>query len=151
MGFTFDRLGMRVATFAASAWIPEHTVVTSQYQHTSLIRTLREHWSLGPPLTARDATASDITPVLSLDTPRPPEDWPEVTPRPVPPFDPKATAPHVPLRSFSRVALFGALALAKHLGLPTPGLAADEDISRADGLAILADVLGATFPHLGGE
>lgn len=151
MGFTFDRLGPRVATIAASAWIPERTVVTGQYQHTSLIRTLREHWSLGPPLTARDAAAADMAPVLSLDTPRPPEDWPEVTPRPVPPFDPKALAPHVPLTSLPRVALFGALALAKHLGLPAPGLKSDENISRADGIAIVADVLGATFPNLGGE
>ena len=36
---------------------------------------------LGPPLTARDATAPSITPVMTLDTPRPPEDWPEVTPQ----------------------------------------------------------------------
>jgi phospholipase C len=151
MGFTFDRLGVRVATFAASAWIPERTVVTGQYQHTSLIRTLRERWSLGPPLTARDAAAAGIAPVLSLGTPRPPEDWPDVTPRPVPPFDPKALAPHVPLTSLPRVALFGVLALAKHLGLPAPGLKADENISRADGLAIVADVLGAAFPHLGGD
>jgi phospholipase C len=151
MGFTFDRLGLRVPTFAASAWIPEHTVVTAQCQHTSVIRTLRERWSLGPPLTARDAAAPDIAPVLSLDTPRKPEDWPEVTPRPVLPFNPKALAPHVPLTSLPRVAAFAGLALAKHLGLPTPGLKADENISRADGLAIVADALADTFPHLGRE
>ena len=75
---------MRVPAIAISAWIPERTVINDEYRHTSVIRTLRERWSLGAPLTARDAAAPDIAPVLSLDTPRAPEDWPEVTPRPVP-------------------------------------------------------------------
>ena len=60
------------------------TVVTSPYRNTSLIRTLRERWNLGPPLTGRDATAADIAPVLARDTPRAQEDWPDVTPQPVP-------------------------------------------------------------------
>lgn len=60
MGFTFDRSGIRVPAIAISPWIPEQTVVTSEYRHTSVIRTLRERWSLGTPLTARDAVARDI-------------------------------------------------------------------------------------------
>ncbi len=67
-----------------SAYIDPRTVVTSGYRNTSLIRTLRERWPLGSPLTGRDATAPDITPVLARATPRAQEDWPEVTPRPVP-------------------------------------------------------------------
>jgi hypothetical protein len=50
----------------------------------SMIRTLRERWNLGPHLTRRDATAPDIAPVLTRSTPRPQEDWPDVTPQPVP-------------------------------------------------------------------
>ena len=46
------------------------TVVTDEYRNTSLIRTLRERWSLGEPLTARDAVAADIAPVLTRETPR---------------------------------------------------------------------------------
>lgn len=38
----------------------------------------------GAPLTARDAEAADIAPALSLTQPRPPEHWPEVSPRPLP-------------------------------------------------------------------
>jgi len=64
---------------AVSAYIDPGIVVTSEYRNTSLIRTLREHWPLGPPLTARDDTARS-----GPQHPRPQEDWPEVTPRPMP-------------------------------------------------------------------
>jgi phospholipase C len=74
----------RIPTLAVSAYIDPATVVTGEYRNTSLIATLRERWPLGPPLTARDATAPDVAPVLARSTPRPPEDWPDVTPRPVP-------------------------------------------------------------------
>jgi hypothetical protein len=65
-----------------SAYIDPQTVITSGYRNTSLIATLRDRWKLDPPLTARDATAPSITPVLTRTTPRPPEDWPDVTPQP---------------------------------------------------------------------
>lgn len=84
MGFRFDRAGVRIPTLAVSAYIDLRTVVTGAYRNTSLIATLRDRWPLGPPLTARDATAPSITPVLTRATPRAQEDWPEVTPRPVP-------------------------------------------------------------------
>jgi phospholipase C len=84
MGFRFDRAGLRVPAVAVSAYIEPRTVVTTEYGNTSIIRTLRGRWPLGPPLTARDATASDIAPILARSTPRAPEDWPDVTPRPLP-------------------------------------------------------------------
>ncbi len=86
MGFRFDRSGVRIPTLAISAYIDAKTVVTEEYRNTSLIRTLRERFSLGPPLTGRDAVAADIAPILTRDAPRPQEDWPEVTARPVPPL-----------------------------------------------------------------
>jgi len=76
MGFRFDRAGVRIPTIAISAWVDRRTVVNQEYRSTSVIRTLRERWSLGPPLTRRDADAPDIAPVLSRRTPRPHEDWP---------------------------------------------------------------------------
>jgi len=81
MGFRFDRAGVRVPTVAVSAYIDPQTVITSGYRNTSLIATLRARWNLGAPLTARDASAPSITPVLTRATPRPPEDWPEVAPQ----------------------------------------------------------------------
>ena len=83
MDFRFDRAGVRIPTLAVSAYIDPRTVVAGQYRNTSLIRTLRERWPLGPPLTGRDVTAADIVPVLTRATLRAQEDWPEVTPRPV--------------------------------------------------------------------
>jgi hypothetical protein len=40
------------------------------------------------------------------------------------------------------------LALAKHLGLPAPGIDQDEAISRADAIAILNEVFGHMFSGL---
>jgi phospholipase C len=78
MGFRFDRSGPRVPAIAISAWINPGTVVTDEYRHTSVIRTLRERWPLGDPLTQRDAGAASLSPVLARDAPRPPAEWPDV-------------------------------------------------------------------------
>jgi phospholipase C len=148
MGFAFDRSGVRVPAIAISAWIPERVVVTSDYRNTSVLRTLRERWRLGDPLTARDAVAPDIAPVLSLAAPRPPEDWPDAVPLPVVPFSPQAMPGDVPLRALSKAALCAVLELGKGLGMRVPGLVTDEDVLRADGIDILTECFGDLFPHL---
>ena len=61
-----DMFGTGVASFGH---------VGGVHHHTSVIRTLRQRWRLGPPLTSRDLSAPDLAPVLSLDAPRPPESW----------------------------------------------------------------------------
>lgn len=81
--FPFDRSGVRIPAIAISAWVDRQTVITDEYRSTSVIRTLRERWDLGPPLTARDAVARDIAPVLTRATPRAQEEWPVVTAKPV--------------------------------------------------------------------
>ena len=86
-GFRFDRSGVRIPTLAVSAYVDARTVITDEFRNTSVIRTLRERFNLGPPLTGRDAIAADIAPILTRDTPRPQEEWPEVTARPVPPMN----------------------------------------------------------------
>lgn len=80
-GFPFDRLGVRVPSILVSAWAREGSVITESYRSTSLIRTLRDWWGLGPPLTRRDADAPSLLPVLSRPTARRPEAWPTVAPR----------------------------------------------------------------------
>jgi phospholipase C len=119
MGFTFNRSGQRVPAIAISAWIPERTVVTEEFRSTSLIQTMRERWSLGKPLTARDAIAPDLAPILSLNQPRPPEQWPSVVPRPVPKFDKKFLPQDRPLTDEARGLLHAVLALEKMLGART--------------------------------
>jgi phospholipase C len=148
MGFAFDRSGLRVPAIAISAWIGERTVIHDEYRHTSVIRTLRERWPLGAPLTARDRAARDIAPVLTLDRPRDPDGWPEVTPRPVPPFDPARVSLEARLKGLSKAACFPVLALAKRLGLPAPGIDQDEAICRADAIALISEVSGDMFPGL---
>jgi phospholipase C len=150
LGFTFTRSGLRVPAIAVSAWMSERTVVTDEYRHTSVISTLRERWSLGAPLTARDAAARALTPLLSLDIPRPPEEWPAIVPPPPPVFDPPAVPIEARLIALPRAAFFAALALGRNLGFRVPDVSQDDDILRADGIAILLDLFGEMFPHLHG-
>lgn len=82
MGFTFERSGLRIPALVVSAWVEPGTVVNAEFRSTSVIRTLRERWPLGGPLTQRDAVAPDLATVLTRDHPRPPEEWPEVIAHP---------------------------------------------------------------------
>ena len=151
LGFAFDRSGVRVPAIAISAWIPERTVINAEYRHTSVIRIIRERWQLGAPLTARDATARDISPILSLETPRPPEDWPEVFPRPVPPFDPAQISPEARLRALPKAAFSAVLELARERidrGAGAPEYQQGIDICHADAMTIIVDTFGHLFPGL---
>jgi phospholipase C len=148
MGFTFNRSGVRVPAIAISAWIPSRTVVNDEYRHTSLIRTLRERWSLGGSLTARDAVARDIGPVLSLSRPRPPEQWPEVFPRPVPKFDVALLPPDQPLSVLGKGLFHSVLAAEKMLGAPVPDFPPDIELTGAEAIQILRDSSLQLFPGL---
>jgi phospholipase C len=148
MGFTFNRAGQRVPAIAISAWIPARRVVNDEYRHTSVIRTLRERWSLGPPLTARDAIARDLSPVLSLDQPRPPEQWPDVKPRPVPPFDVALLPPDLPLSVLGKSAFLGVLEAEKMLGAKVPPIDQDTDITGAQAVDIMRNLSFELFPGL---
>jgi phospholipase C len=146
-GFTFDRSGVRVPALAISAWIPERTVVHDEYRNTSIIRTLRERFSLGAPLSGRDEVAPDIAPVLSLDHPRDPEDWPSVISQPVSPFDEALMAADTPLRPMARAALSGLLALGKELGRAVPDTL-HKGITCAEAVSLLHETSGHLFPGL---
>jgi phospholipase C len=147
MGFGFRRSGVRIPAIAIS-WIPAQTVVTNEYRNTSVIATLRRRWQLGPPLTGRDAVAADLSPVFSLDAPRDPAGWPEVSPRPVPPYPGQIPAPDSALRGLGKAAFHACAALATHLGKPSPGITQDEDLTRANGVALLNDLAGDAFARL---
>jgi phospholipase C len=149
-GFGFDRSGVRVPAFAISAWIPERTVVSDEYRNTSVIRTLRHRWSLGSPLTDRDAVAADLAPVLKLGSPRDPDSWPAVTARPVPPFTGKIPAPEQALKGMARAAFHAFVALASDKFHADKQVTADEDVTRADAVELIADLGADAFPHLHG-
>jgi phospholipase C len=148
MNFGFDRSGVRVPTIAISAWVPGQAVVTSQHRATSVIATLRNRWQLGAPLTARDAIAADLAPVLSLETARDPAGWPDVFPRPVPPYIAEVPAPEAALVGLGRAALHACIALAERRGKIGPTVTTDETISRADGIELVIDLAGDAFTGL---
>jgi len=148
MGFTFNRLGERLPAIAISPWIPERTVVNDQYQNTSLIRTMRERWSLGRPLTARDAVARDISPVLSLTQPRSPDQWPTVAPRPVPKFDATLFPTNRPLSDEAKGMVFAVLEFEKVLGARVPKISPDAEITGGQAIAIMRQVAFSLFPRL---
>jgi phospholipase C len=149
-GFVFDRSGLRVPAFAISAWIPEQTVVTAEYRNTSVIATLRERWQLGGPLTGRDVVAAELSPVLSLAQPRDPGSWPEVKEPQVPPYTGVVPAPGAALRGICKAAFRACVALAEHRGKSSPALVNDENLTRADGVALLDDLAGDLFVRLNG-
>ncbi len=151
LGFRFDRSGARVPAFAISAWIPAQTVVTAEHRSTSVIATLRKRWQLGEPLTARDAAAAELSPILSLEIPRDPDSWPEVTPQPVPPYTGVIPAPGAALRGLANAVFHACVALAQSRGKPVPALVHDENLTRADGIALLDDLAPEAFVRLRGS
>lgn len=91
MGFTFDRLGVRVPAIAISAWTKSGTIINDEMHHGSAIASLCRKYDLDH-LTARDENANDLTNAFNLKEPRQSWDWPETTPQYVPP-NPEADGP----------------------------------------------------------
>ena len=147
-GFAFNRSGVRVPAIAISAWTPEGVVVTDEFRHTSVIRTLRQRWSLGPPLSGRDASARDIAPVLSLDAPRAPEEWPDVSARPVQDFAARDLPADARMSAMQKGALSALMAMGKKLGHSLPEVKEDAEIKGAEAIEMISDLFGHLFPGL---
>jgi phospholipase C len=147
MGFTFNRLGIRIPAIAISPWIPEKTVVSDTYRNTSVIRTLRERWNLGLPFTARDADAPDLSRVFTLDVPRQPENWPDVVARPVPAFDQSVLPLDAPLSPLAQAVTMGFLELVKQLGQTVPKIDPAK-LKGGEAIKLVHETLGHLFPGL---
>jgi phospholipase C len=89
-GFTFQQYGPRVPAVIISPWIPRNTVDHRLYDHSSIPATLEKLFAMAP-LTARDAAANTVLPLLSLPAAR--TDAPTTLPSPAAP----ATAPRMAL------------------------------------------------------
>ena len=144
-------LGVRIPTLAISAWIPEHTVVSDVHLNTSLLATMRERWNLGAPLTARDASAPSFAGVLSLSAPRPQEDWPDITPRPVPAMPESLFELDAPLGDLGFSLVSSVVALAQAFGKSVPDTKPDPSMPGAQAIALAREALGDVFPLLRGE
>ena len=95
-----------------------------------MIHTLRERWNPGPPFSARDADAPDLSRVFTVDVPREPENWPDVVARPVPVFDQSVVPLDAPLSPLAQAVAMGFLKLVKQLGQTVPEI---EDPAKLKG------------------
>jgi phospholipase C len=78
--FQFDRLGPRVPAVLVSPYIPKGTIDHQDYDHTSVLATVKKAFNLPNFLTQRDANAHTFEHNLSLDAPR--SNAPATLPRP---------------------------------------------------------------------
>lgn len=95
-GFTFNAYGVRVPAVIVSPYIPPGSKIrppssdngpNTPFDHTSIITTVREIFSLGAAFTARDDAAPSLVPTLSLLAPNndgPPQVSASLVPPPVP-------------------------------------------------------------------
>jgi phospholipase C len=97
-GFTFERYGVRVPAVLVSPLIAEGTILNEVFDHTSIIKTVFEAFSVDATLLEREAAANDLSSAITLDTPR--SSIPAITPRPVPAFAAEALVPDMPLTDF---------------------------------------------------
>ena len=125
--------------------IPSRTVVNEEYRHTFVIRSLRERWSLGAPLTARDASARDLSPVLSLSVPRSPDEWPDIVPHPVPKFDVAVLPPNQPLSVLGKGIFHAVLEFKKAMEAKDPAVSPDADLTGAQAVAIMREASFSLF------
>ena len=86
-GCDFRQLGVRVPAVVVSPWIPKGTVDHTQYDHTSVLRTIENLFGISS-LTARDAAADDVLALLSMPAMR--TDCMTTLPDPVPDTPPSA-------------------------------------------------------------
>ncbi|WP_253375695.1 alkaline phosphatase family protein [Okibacterium sp. HSC-33S16] len=84
MGFTFDRLGVRVPAIVVSAYTPVGAILSDEMHHGAIAATLGELFTLTP-LSRRNEGARTIRNALTLTKPRQPALWPDTHPAYVPP------------------------------------------------------------------
>lgn len=114
-GFCFDRLGVRVPAILVSPWVEAGSVISTEFDHSSLIKTVGARWGLEP-LTERDRAANDLGEALSLPLAR--TDQVELTPHPYTPHSEHAAAPLNPLQRYilEAVAAYEAVQQMSHEG-----------------------------------
>ena len=149
LGFGFDRSGYRVPAIIVSPWVPARAVFSDEYRHTSMIATLRKVWGLGDPFSARDAAARTFEGLLSLESPREPGSWPDVTPLPVPGYREDRVAVGQAVSTLGRHLCHALLQHVRETGGTAPAAPDDpDDVSPTLALDIVHRLAADFFPHL---
>lgn len=139
-GFTFQQYGPRVPAVVVSPWIPRNTIDHRLYDHTSVPATVEKLFGLAP-LTARDATANTVLPLLTLAAPR--TDAPATLPSPAGLPAASAVAAAAPTSAYSQTAPARPLDSVNDDNLPVileAALHQDMEISGADRALTLARI-----------
>ena len=150
-GFDFRRSGYRVPAVMISPWIPEKTVFTKEFRHTSMIASLRKAWNLGKPFTARDANARTLESCFTLTTPRDPSTWPTPVARPVPEYKAPELNNLPPAYSgLAKAMIPGVVKFSHAEGYPTPSMPKDPNgpITPKQGIKIALELAAEMFPQL---
>ena len=115
-----------------------------------MIATLRQVWGLGEPLSGRDAVARTFQHLLSLDVPRDPHTWPEVTPQAVPDFQVARVAAGAALCTLGRHLCHGLRQHAQQFMMQVPGAPSDPNAEVPPELALeIVNHIGRRlFPRL---
>jgi hypothetical protein len=87
-------------------------------------------------------------PAGQMAAPREPEDWPDVSPQPVPDFDGSLIPLDAPLSPMARWLVGGSVELARGLDRSVPEIPNLDDLTGAEGLAIVHESVGHLFPGL---
>ena len=78
-GFEFDRLGVRVPAVFVSPWLKPGTILSQQFDHCSIVKTVREMFCLDKtPFNWREAQAASFSGIANLDKMR--DDKPDLPP-----------------------------------------------------------------------
>ena len=154
MGFTFDRSGYRVPAILVSPWIESGSVYNEEFRHTSLIATLRKKWSLGAPLTQRDASARTFDDLFVRETPRDPDTWTVVEAEPVPEWAVDYNLVDKALSGLGKTVAPGIIEHAKAMGvtnLPPQLNDPNAQLTSQVIIEVLRDVAWHYFPKLAPE
>jgi phospholipase C len=152
-GFDFTRSGYRVPAVLVSPWIPEGSVFSEEYRHTSLIATLRRTWGLGEALTARDAAARTFDGVFTLPSPRGPDTWVTPTPRPVPAWTMDPAVVSKSLSGLGKAMGHGLIAKARELEATLPAELDDPggELPPDAIVKVIRAIAWHFFPQLAGD
>ncbi len=153
LGFKFDRSGYRVPAILVSPWVPKGSVFNDEYRHTSLIATLRKAWNLGDAFTQRDASARAFDDLFTLETPRDPGTWENITALPVPAWHLDEQALGNGLSGLGKNMGQGLIEHARELGLELPSQLDDRaaEPTSDDIIEVFRQVAWHYFPRLAPE